>query len=179
VDGRVGTVVVERNRLVRTQSGYIQSEGTGSTTRLDAGLILRSVGYRAVPLPGVPFDESRHVVPNEGGRVTDGPGGRVLPGEFVSGWIKRGPSGIIGTNKPDAVETVAAMLEEGVSGGGREREVPDPAAIPALLESRRIRFVTFPDWKKLDEAERAAGAEQGRPRVKIVHRERMLDIMGR
>ena len=97
--------------MVEAPSGYIRSEGTGEIEELPAGLVLRSVGYRGVPIPGVPFDDERHVIPNVRGRVTDGPGGRPRPGEYAAGWIKRGPTGIIGTNKPDAVETVEAMLE--------------------------------------------------------------------
>ncbi|MCL7972125.1 MAG: FAD-dependent oxidoreductase [marine benthic group bacterium] len=178
-DGRVTGVRVERNRLVQTESGYIRSEGTGEIEELPAGLVLRSVGYRGVPIPGVPFDDERHVIPNVRGRVTDGPGGRPRPGEYAAGWIKRGPTGIIGTNKPDAVETVEAMLEDAAAGENMEPSDPGPESIPELLESRGVRFVTFDDWRKLDEAERAAGEAQGRPRVKVVRIERMLDIMGR
>ncbi|NNK48956.1 MAG: FAD-dependent oxidoreductase [Gemmatimonadetes bacterium] len=178
-DGRVRALRVERNRLVETAGGYMRSEGSGEFSTLDAGLVLRSVGYRGVPLPEVPFDSDRHLIPNEAGRVRDGPGGPVVPGEFVAGWIKRGPSGVIGTNKPDAVETVAAMLDEVTGGDAREPASPDPSAIVALLESRGVRYVTFDDWRKLDEFETMRGDEQGRPRVKIVQVERMLEIMGR
>jgi ferredoxin--NADP+ reductase len=141
--------------------------------------VLRSVGYRGVPLPGVPFDADRHVIPHLAGRVLDGPAGSVIPGEFVAGWIKRGPSGIIGTNKPDAAETVAAMLGEVTGGAARDPASPDPSTIVALLESRGVRYVTFDDWRKLDEFETMRGAQQGRPRVKVVQTERMLEIMGR
>ena len=178
-EGRVTGVRVERNRLVQTESGYIRSEGTGEIEELPAGLVLRSVGYQGVPIPGAPFDDERHVIPNVGGRVVDGPGGPPRPGEYTAGWIKRGPSGIIGTNKPDAVETVAAMLEDAAAGQCMEPSDPGPEAVPALLGSRGVRFVTFDDWRKLDDAEKAAGEKQGRPRVKVVRIERMLEIMGR
>ena len=178
-DGRVGAVRVERNHLVPTGSGTVRSEGTGRIDTVEAGLVLRSVGYRGVPLPGVPFDSDRHLIPNRAGRVLDAPGGSVVPGEYVAGWIKRGPSGIIGTNKPDAVETVAAMLEDIESGGGRTTERPGPEAVTELLNARGVRYVTFEDWQKLDEAEMMEGEKQGRPRVKVVRVERMLDIMGR
>ena len=178
-DGHVGAVRVERNRLVRTDSGYIRSEGTGEFHILDAGLVLRSVGYRGVPLPGVPFDGERHLIPNLAGRVTEGPGGAVVPGEFVAGWIKRGPSGIIGTNKPDAAETVACMLDEVTGGAVRDPERPHPASVTDLLETRGIRYVTFDDWRRLDAVETMEGEKQGRPRVKVVKVERMLEIMGR
>lgn len=178
-DGRVGAVRVERNRLVPTAIGTVRSEGTGEIDTLSAGLVLRSVGYQGVPLPGVPFDPDRHLIPNQAGRVLDGPGGSVIPGEYVAGWIKRGPSGIIGTNKPDAVETVAAMLEDIEKTGGRVPERPEPGAVTEVLKSRGVRYVTFGDWRKLDEVETMKGEKQGRPRVKVVRVERMLEIMGR
>lgn len=178
-NGRVGGVTVERNRLAETSTGYIRSEGTGEVDELAAGLVLRSVGYRGTALPDVPFDPERHLIPNRGGRVTDGPGGPTIPGEFAAGWIKRGPTGIIGTNKPDAVETVAGMLEEVSEGRARQPESPDPAAFVELLESRGIRYVTFEDWRKLDAVETMEGAKQGRPRVKVVRLDRMLEIMER
>ncbi|MGB5526767.1 MAG: NADP oxidoreductase, partial [Gemmatimonadota bacterium] len=178
-DGRVGAVSVERNRLVPTANGTVRSEGTGKIDTLDAGLVLRSVGYRGVRLPSVPFDPDRHLIPNQAGRVLDGPGGSVIPGEYVAGWIKRGPSGIIGTNKPDAVQTVAAMLVEARRGDTRVPERPEPEAVTEVLESRGVRYVTFEDWRKLDEVETMEGEAQGRPRVKVVRVERMLEIMGR
>ena len=177
--GRVGAVRMERNRLVAGAGGYLRSEGTGGFDSIDAGLVLRSVGYRGVPLADVPFDRDRALIPNVRGRVIDGPGGDPVPREYVAGWIKRGPTGIIGTNKPDAAETVTSMLEE-VSGDAlREPESPEPEAIPGLLSDRRVRFVTFDDWRKLDEVETMEGEKQGRPRVKVVKVERMLEIMGR
>jgi len=176
-DGQVGAVRLERNRLVAGAGGYLRSEGTGSFDSIDAGLVLRSVGYRGVPLIDVPFDPDRALIPNVRGRVTDGPGGEPVPREYVAGWIKRGPTGIIGTNKPDAAETVTSMLEE-VSGDALpEPESPEPEAIPGLLSDRHVRFVTFDDWRRLDAAERAEGERQGRPRVKVVHVEEMLRIM--
>lgn len=178
-DGHAGGVRVERNRLVPGDDGYLRSEGTGVVDTLDTGLVLRSVGYRGTPLPDVPFDSRRHVIPNLAGRVTDGPGGPVVPGEFAAGWIKRGPSGIIGTNKPDAVETVACMFEEVAGGRVREPEAPEPASVNELLDARGVRYVSFEDWRRLDAAETAAGEGQGRPRVKVVPVERMLEIMGR
>ncbi len=178
-DGRVAAVSVERNHLVPTANGTVRSEGTGEIDRLDAGLVLRSVGYRGLPLPGVPFDPDRHLIPNRAGRVLDAPGGSAVAGEYVAGWIKRGPSGIIGTNKPDAAETVAAMLEDLGGSGGRVPERPEPEAMTELLESRGLRYVTFEHWRKLDEVETMEGEKQGRPRVKVVRVERMLEIMGR
>ena len=177
--GQVEAVRVERNRLLKTGSGYIRSEGTGQVDTLETGLVLRSVGYRGVPLTGVPFDPERNLIPNLAGRVQEGPGGPVVSGEFVVGWIKRGPSGIIGTNKPDAVETVAAMRDELESGRGRDPDDATPQAIVELLEQRAVRYVSFDDWRKLDDLETMEGRKCGRPRVKVVRVERMLEVMGR
>ncbi len=135
--GRVAGVRVERNRLVRQPDGYMRAVGTGEKQVIPCGMVIRSVGYRGAPLAGVPFDERRGIVPNEGGRVvrSDGSGavapGEVVAGEYVVGWAKRGPSGVIGTNKADAAATVALMredLEAGVrAGGGGGRAASDSA----------------------------------------------------
>jgi ferredoxin--NADP+ reductase len=174
--GRVASVVIERNRLAREPNGYLSASGTGETETLDAGLVLRSVGYRGVALPDVPFDERRGIIPNAGGRVLAAPGGDVIPGEYVSGWIKRGPSGIIGTNKACGAETAAAMAEDAAAleAGGPER---DPARVAELLAERCPECVRLDDWRRLDRAEREAGEALGRPRVKVVRVDEMLRIM--
>ena len=109
---RVEGLRLERNRLEPTKDGTLNAVGTGVLETLDTGLVLRSVGYRGTALPGVPFDAPRGVIPNNAGRVLTEPGGEVVPGEYVAGWAKRGPTGVIGTNKADAVETVARLLED-------------------------------------------------------------------
>jgi ferredoxin--NADP+ reductase len=114
--GKVEGVVVERNELVPAEDGSLKAKPTGERETIPASLVFRSVGYRGVALPGVPFDERRAVIPNEQGRVLDGPGGEQVPGQYVVGWIKRGPSGIIGTNKKDAQETVKSLLEDVAAG---------------------------------------------------------------
>jgi ferredoxin--NADP+ reductase len=177
--GRVGSVRLEKNLLVPGEGTYLRSEGAGEFDSLEAGLVLRSVGYRGVPLPDVPFDRDRAVIPNLRGQVLDAPGGAPLAGEFVAGWIKRGPTGIIGTNKPDAAETVVSMMEELAAGTGRDPEKPEMEAITELLTGRGVRYVTFDDWKKLDAEERARGEPLGRPRVKVVCVDDMLEIMDR
>lgn len=164
---RVEGLVIERNRLNEKQ----QAVGTGEYETLDVQMVLRSVGYRGVPVPDVPFDARACVVPNAAGRVMRD--GAVVSGEYVTGWIKRGPSGLIGTNKADSVETVKSLLEDApnlprVAAG-------DPEAVDALLQSRGVRFVTMADWAELDRYELALGEAQGRPRVKLVHIEEMLE----
>ncbi len=130
--------------------------------------MLRSVGYKGVPLRGVPFDARHGVIPNEVGRVVDLDTGKVITGEYVAGWIKRGPTGVIGTNKPDAIESVNSMFEDLDQGKIQAAPAPDPAAIPALLRERGVRFVTQDEWKRIDAKEVADGVARDKPRVKIV-----------
>ena len=198
--GRVAGVKIERNRLVAQEDGYMRAEGTGEMEIVPCGMVIRSVGYRGAPLPGVPFDKRRGIVPNEGGRVVgvgggEGVGGagvvagaegaegvEVVPGEYVVGWAKRGPSGVIGTNKADAAATVALMredLEAGVGGGGggggegrgSSAGVEDLAV---LLRERGVRWVDGEGWGRLDAMETARGKAEGRPRVKFCTVEEML-----
>ncbi|WP_285628801.1 FAD-dependent oxidoreductase [Actinoallomurus iriomotensis] len=158
----LGTGRVEGLRLERTTlNAEGRVVGTGEYETLPVGLVLRSVGYQSVPLPGVPFDARAYVVPNEGGRVL-GEDGAPLPGEYVAGWVKRGPTGVIGTNKADAAETVRALLAD-LGGRSRKRQ-----AIEALLESRGVRVVTYDDWLGIDagEIELARSLDRGE-RVKL------------
>lgn len=164
--GTVAAVRCARTRLVPTPAGGLAAELTGDEETLPAGLVLRSVGYRGRPLPGLPFADRLGIVPNTAGRVTD-PAGRPLPGLYVAGWLKRGPTGVIGTNKPDATETVHCLLEDAAGGLLPTPADPCPAAIPALLQARGVRYLTCADWQRIDELEREAGAREGRPRVKF------------
>src|SRR6201999_3641192 len=120
-DGAVTGLRVVRNRIEPNGDGRLRAVSTGEEETLACGLVLRSIGYRGRPLPGVPFDERRGLIRNEGGRVT-GDDGEPLPGEYAVGWIKRGPSGVIGTNKKDAADTVARIVEDAEAG-----RLPDPA----------------------------------------------------
>jgi len=158
----LGTARVEGLRLEHTalnDEGRVV--GTGEYETLPVRLVLRSVGYQSVPLPGVPFDPRAYVVPNEEGRVL-GEDGRPLPGEYVAGWIKRGPTGVIGTNKADAAETVRALLADLA---GRAEDRP---SIETLLESRGVRVVTYDDWLGIDAGEAALARSLDRgERVKL------------
>ena len=133
-------------------------------------MVLRSVGYKGLPLPEVPFDTRACVVPNSSGRVQCN--GELVAGEYVTGWIKRGPSGLIGTNKPDSVETVRSLLED----APHLPRAPhgDPEAVDALLRDRGVRCVTRGDWLLLDRHEVALGEAQNRPRVKLCRIEEMM-----
>ena len=164
-EGRVEAIEVVRNRLVADEGGAIRAEPTDELEVFPCSLVFRSVGYRGVPLPGLPFDERRGTIPNEGGRVTG------VPGVYVAGWIKRGPSGVIGTNKKDATETVALLLED-AQAGLLDRESDE--TLEELLRERGVDFVEYAGWEAIDEHERARGEEQGRPRVKLASWEMLL-----
>ena len=168
---------IERNQLVSDGRGGLRAKGTGEFETLDCGMVLRSVGYRGVPLKGVPFDEASYTIMNVVGRVTHASTSESIPGEYVVGWAKRGPSGVIGTNKPDAVSTVAAMVEDVPSLPGIDDAKRDPDAVLALLKARKPDYITYADWKKLDAHELAQGAAQGRPRVKVTRVAEMLDVI--
>lgn len=165
--GKVEEVVIERNRLDERERAI----GTGQYETLAAEMVLRSVGYKGLPIPGVPFDARAHVVPNVAGRVLRD--GEVTPGEYATGWIKRGPTGLIGTNKVDSVETVRSLLED--TPNLPRAPQGEPEAVEALLRERGVRYVTRADWLVLDRHELALGEAQNRPRVKLVRIEEMLE----
>ncbi len=174
--GKVESITVGINRLVE-DGGRVRAEDTGEREELECGLVFRSVGYTGVPVPDVPFDEKQGTIRNEGGRVLDDDGEQV-PGVYTAGWIKRGPSGVIGTNKKDANETTALLVEDAGAGKLPEPESPDPDAIEALIAERDHEAVTYAGWEAIDAAETSAGEPHGRPRVKFVRVEEMLEISG-
>jgi len=165
-DGPVTGVRVVRNRI-EEQDGRLCAVPTGEEEVIECGLVLRSIGYRGRPVADLPFDERRGLIRNEGGRVC-GEDGEPCVGEYVVGWIKRGPSGVIGTNKKDAADTVAKVIEDVEAGRVREPQVDDPEEIRAWLLSRAEDVVTWEGWEAIDEREKALGEPQGRPRVKLV-----------
>lgn len=177
-DGRVAAVRFVRNRLEPDSSGRLQAVPTGEEELLPCGLVVRSIGYRGNALPGVPFDERRGLIPNERGRVVAADGA-VQAGEYVVGWIKRGPSGVIGTNKRDASETVTSLLEDAHAG---LRDVPEGAGsaeIASWLQAQVRSLVTWEGWQAIDRHEQAAGEPHGRPRVKLVRIPEMIGIASR
>jgi ferredoxin/flavodoxin---NADP+ reductase len=174
-EGKVEAVEIVRNRLVVDERGRVVAVPTDEREVIECGLVLRSVGYRGVPIPGVPFDERTGTTPNLGGRVLDTEGA-VVPGLYCAGWIKRGPSGVIGTNKKDASETVALVLEDAAAGllvRADDRDVAD------ILAEQGVAFVTYAAWEAIDAHERSHGEVQGRPRVKLTSWEDLLDIARR
>jgi ferredoxin--NADP+ reductase len=171
-EGRVEAVEIVRNRLVPAPGGSVRAEPTDERETIACGIVLRSVGYLGVPLPDVPFDERRGTIPNEGGRVRDGAGGPV-PGVYCTGWIKRGPSGVIGTNKKDATETAELLLEDARAGRLPAREA-DARAVDALLAERGVDVVSYAGWVSIDALERSRGEPLGRPRVKLCSWDELL-----
>ncbi len=173
-DGLVGAVRLAHNELVATPDGSLRAQPTGAVETIPAGLVLRAIGYRGVPIPGVPFDERRGVIPGEGGRVV-GAEGRCR-GEYVVGWVKRGPTGVIGTNKRDAQETVDAIFEDLAAGLLLQPRAPDPGELEETLRERQPELVTYAGWSEIDRHERERGEPAGRPRVKLTRIEEMLRV---
>ncbi|MFC9790767.1 FAD-dependent oxidoreductase [Rhodococcus sp. NPDC127528] len=160
-------VELVRNSLTVGTDGQVRVEPTGDLELLDAGLVLTSIGYRGVPIDGVPFDDRAGVLPNVDGRVLEGVGGTVLPGTYATGWIKRGPSGFIGTNKSCAQQTVRGLVEDFNAGRLREPRSAAPA-LAQLVRSRQPAVIDRAGWLAIDRAERERGAELARVREKIV-----------
>jgi ferredoxin--NADP+ reductase len=173
-EGRVEAIDVSRNEIVQADDGTLRPGPAGDEPeRIECGLVLRSVGYRAVPLPGVPFDERSYILPNDRGRVL-APDGEPLPGVYAVGWIKRGPTGILGTNKRDAEETVARLAEDLSAGALPAAQSGGHEDIAALLADRQPDLVTVEGWRAIEADELRRGEEQQRPRVKLSSREELL-----
>lgn len=170
---RVTGVEVVGNELYRGNNGELRARATDEREVIPADVVFRAIGYQGVALPGVPFDPITATIPNDRGRVIDPLTGQARPGEYVAGWIKRGPNGIIGTNKPDAQETVEALVED-VRDQRLRREVLPAPVFERFLAERQGEVVSFDDWKYLDAREVEKGEELGRPRLKFARVENML-----
>jgi ferredoxin/flavodoxin---NADP+ reductase len=168
-------VLLVRNELIPDASGTLRSRPTAETELLQAGLVLHAIGYRGEPIEDVPFDTRAGVIPNDAGRVL-GAAGTPMRGEYVVGWIKRGPTGVIGTNKKDAQQTVDAILDDIATGKLLTPVSPDPKDFERTLHARRPDLVTYEGWSEIDRHERSKGASAGRPRVKLTSIEEMLEI---
>jgi ferredoxin--NADP+ reductase len=173
-DDRVDAVELVQNRLVPDGKGSVRAEATDVRETVPAQVVFRSVGYHGVPLAGLPFDERRGTLPNEGGRVLED-AGQHLPGVYCAGWIKRGPTGVIGTNKKDATETVELLLDDARAGRLPGRD-PEAGSLDELLAERGLEPVLYAGWEAIDLAERAAGEPLGRPRVKLRTWDELLEI---
>ncbi len=166
-EDRVTGVEVGRNRLERGENGVVRAVPTGETEVLETGMLLRAVGYKGLPVADLPYDAATGTVPNERGRV--------LPGVYVAGWVKRGPNGFIGTNKTDAEETVEQLLDD-LDADRIPAPVGDAREITAVVRSRQPGMVDLAGWQAIDREEKRRGAESGRPRMKITDVEEMRGI---
>jgi ferredoxin--NADP+ reductase len=176
-EGPVTGLRIARNRLVPDSRSGVRAEVAEEQEVISCGLVIRSIGYRGRPLPGVPFDDRRGLIRNDGGRVCEDDG-TLRTGEYAVGWIKRGPSGVIGTNKKCAADTVARLFEDLERGRLNEPAVPHRQAIEAWLGTRVPGLVTWRGWEAIDAHERHLGAPAGRPRVKLVRVGDMLAVAG-
>ena len=174
---RVEALEIVHNELYESEDGSIRPRPTERRTTLPLGLVFRAIGYQGVPLPGIPFDAMRAVIPNDCGRIIDPATGTPVEGEYVVGWIKRGPQGIIGTNKPDSQETVDMLLADLAAGNLHKLEVPPRAVLERLLGERRRDFVSYEDWQLIDLLEQERGKASGAPRVKFSRVEEMLHAL--
>ena len=175
-DEKVEAIKMVKNELYLNDQGVLRPRATEETETIPIDLVFRSVGYRGVPVPDVPFYDRWGIIPNIDGRVvTEHGSNEVQTGEYVVGWIKRGPSGVIGTNKPDSIATVKCLLEDWEADRLRQPNTQDD--IHELLAQRGTRAVSFADWERIDAAEQRAGEAQGRPRVKFAQIDAMLDVL--
>jgi ferredoxin--NADP+ reductase len=176
---RVKRMKLVKNELFTSDDGSLRPKATDKFEEMDVDLVFRSVGYRGVELPGVPFYERWGSIWNDKGRVTELDTNEPVLGEYTAGWIKRGPSGVIGTNKPDALETVECMMEDLAQGKVLDPSKPEVSAAESLVRERKPDFVSWEDWRKLNEIEVSKGEELGRPRLKFTRVEDMLKALGR
>jgi len=174
-DGRVEQVLVVANHLVRDDSGRLKPRATEKETLLDAGLVLRAIGYRGTPFPGLPFDDHLGVIANEGGRVTEH--GQPLPGVYVTGWIKRGAKGVIGSNKKCARDTVRCFFDD-LKNNRLTSNSESPESVAAIVKSRQPEVLDKNAWEKINTQERIAGRQQHRPRVKLTTVGELLSAAG-
>ncbi len=172
----VEAIALVKNELHKAAAGTLRPRATSEKITLPIDLVFRSIGYKGVALPGVPFDERGGVIPNVKGRILNADKS-VAVGAYAVGWIKRGPSGIIGTNKPDSQETIDQALEDAKAGSSFTPSAPSRAAVEGVLRERGVDFISFAEWQKLDEAEVANGTASGRPRVKFSRVDDMLNVV--
>lgn len=177
-DDKVEAIKLVRNELYTNENGTVRPRATDETEVIPVGMVFRSVGYKGVALPDVPFYDKWGIIPNNEGRVVKefGSDEQVI-GDYVVGWIKRGPSGIIGTNKPDSVETAQHLLEDAQAGHIWQPETPSRDAFIDFLATAKPDYITYADWQIIDTLETERGEAQGRPRVKFTEISTMLDAL--
>ena len=175
VDGKVAGLVLEKNRIEIQPDGTVSARGTGETEVLEVGMVLPAIGFAAKRIDGVPFDEKAKVIANEDGRVIDPASRAIVANEYVVGWARTGPQGLIGSHKGASAHVVEHMIADGA--GLEARELPEREAIDSLLRGRGVQIVSFSDWKRLDDVEVARGERRGAPRDKIADVGAMLEVL--
>jgi ferredoxin--NADP+ reductase len=176
---KVTGIRLVKNSLTQTEVGTLRPQKTDQVEEMSVGLVFHSIGYRGLPLPGVPFNESWGVIPNQKGRVidTDKEKEFPIPGLYTAGWIKRGPSGVIGTNKLDASETVKCMLEDIENGIVLNPQKPETDQAVDMVRQRQPEYILFDEWLYLDQLEIGRGKEKDRPRLKFTVIDEMISIV--
>jgi ferredoxin--NADP+ reductase len=176
VEGKVCGLKLEKNRIEIQPDGSTVARGTGEFEVLEVGMVLPAIGFSLHPIDGVPFDEAARIVANEDGRVVDPASRALVANEYVVGWARTGPRGLIGSHKAASAHVVAHMAADGT--GLSARELPARDAIIDLLRERGVQFISFEDWKRLDDVEVTRGERRAAPRDKIVDVESMLALLG-
>ncbi len=172
---RVEGLELVHNEIVK-EGGVLKAKATDEVMHLNVDMVFRSIGYRGEAIPGLPFDDRRGTIPNDQGQLLDGVDGKLLNQEYTAGWIKRGPSGVIGTNKQDAMETVSRLKQNWQTSQTSQPKLVQDDLLD-LLKQKKIQFVSFEDWKKLDKFELEQGQLIGKSRQKICEVEEMLDLI--
>jgi ferredoxin--NADP+ reductase len=173
--GNVAGLVLERNRIEARPDGTLAARGTGETEFLEAGMVVPAIGYAAERIAGVPYDEKERIIANEDGRVVDAASRAVIANEYVVGWARSGPQGLIGEHKRASAHVVGHMIADGSASAARP--LPDRNAIVSLLRDNGVQPVSFEDWKQLDDIETVRGLSRGAPRDKIVDVEAMIAVL--
>ncbi|MGI9534784.1 MAG: FAD-dependent oxidoreductase [Thermodesulfobacteriota bacterium] len=166
-NGNVKALKLVKNRLFKSDDGSLRPKASDEYEILNVDMVFRSIGYYGIPLPGIPFNENWGVIPNENGRITDIEENNTLTGLYVTGWIKRGPSGVIGTNKTDSAETVSLMVEDIQNNNTFHPDSPSAEKIESLIKERNPEYIDYEDWLKIDKEETERGEKEGKPRVKF------------
>ncbi|MGQ0793841.1 MAG: FAD-dependent oxidoreductase [Deltaproteobacteria bacterium] len=177
--GRVSSIRLVRNALYADKDGSLKARATDKFEEIPAGLVFRSIGYYGIGLPGVPFNDKWGVILNDKGRILDPDTKKHALGLYTTGWIKRGPTGVIGTNKTDSAETVARILEDVAAGNLPNPSLPEARAAERLIMERQPSYVTYKDWLSVDKKEIARGQAEGRPRVKFTNIEDIMSAVDR
>ena len=166
-NGNVKGLKLIKNKLIESDDGSIRAKATDEFEVLDVDMVFRSIGYYGIPLPGIPFNENWGIIPNKQGRITDLKGKKTLTGLYATGWIKRGPTGVIGTNKKDSSETVSLMIDDIKNNKTFHPENPSVEKIESFIKDRNPEYIDYEDWLKIDQEEIVRGEKKGKPRVKF------------